>query len=64
MNFELVIDAVFNKDLLNRSSDRFAIMEENIKIAVRHVQFLTICAFLFLLMLADFFFVQRSSVSC
>ncbi len=35
LNFQLVIDTVFNNDLLNRSSNKFMAMEENIKMAVR-----------------------------
>ncbi|XP_078383586.1 uncharacterized protein LOC144666105 isoform X1 [Oculina patagonica] len=36
VNFELVINADFNSDLLNRSSNRFVAMEENIRIAIKH----------------------------
>ena len=34
-NIQLVIAADFNNDLLNRSSNRFLAMEENIRTAVR-----------------------------
>ena len=34
-NVQLVIAADFNNDLLNRSSNRFLAMEENIRTAVR-----------------------------
>lgn len=43
MNFELVINADFNSDLLDRSSDRFVAMEENIKTAVRQLLNVYLC---------------------
>ncbi len=35
LNFQLVLDTDFNSDLLNRSSNKFMAMEENIKMEVR-----------------------------
>ena len=35
VNLQLVIDADFSSDLLNRSSNRFNTVEENIKTSVR-----------------------------
>jgi len=35
LNIQLVIDADFNNDLLNRSSNKFMAMEEQIRAAVR-----------------------------
>ena len=36
---QLLIDAVFHRDLKNRSSDKFVAMEDNIKTSVRKVRF-------------------------
>ena len=41
LNVQLVIDTDFHSDLLNRSSNKFMAMEENIRMAVRegHTRF-------------------------